>query len=399
MRRKTCIAVFLTIVLVLAGVLFPEHAVCDEEQTKARAQEEALTELTAVLHAKAAVLMDADTGRVLYEKNGESLLPMASTTKIMTCIVALENASQDDVFTASSYAASMPKVHMGVREGQRFYLRDLLRGLMLESYNDAAVIIAEGVAGSVEDFAQLMNEKAREIGAEHTHFVTPNGLDADGHQTTAEDLALIMAYCIRNEEFLEITRTSNYVFSDVDGRSTYSAVNLNAFLNSYEGALSGKTGFTGNAGYCYVGAAERDGRRFTIALLACGWPGNRTWKWADSKALFDYGFTYYEKVRPELPKISVPAARVKDGVLGTVPLTVDERAVPELLMSPLDFAEVSYSIDRFLSAPVRAGVCVGEVYVKLGNYQVCALPVLTDGADERQDYWYVFRQLMAFAGL
>lgn len=397
MRRKAVLAVLMTLVLVLAGILLPEQAVCDEEQ--AQAQNEALSQLGTVLHAKAAVLMDADTGRVLYEKNGESLLPMASTTKIMTCIIALENASQDDIFTVSSYAASMPKVHMGVREGQRFYLKDLLRGLMLESYNDAAVIIAEGVAGSVEDFAQLMNEKAREIGAEHTHFVTPNGLDADGHQTTAEDLALIMAYCIQNEDFLEITRTPSHAFSDVDGSSTYSAVNLNAFLNSYDGALSGKTGFTGNAGYCYVGAAERDGRRFTIALLACGWPGNKTWKWADARALFDYGFAYYEKKVPELPQINIPAARVKDGVTGIVALTFDASMVPEVLLSPMDILRISYSADRFLSAPVRKGMCVGEIYVTLGDYQICALPVLTDGTDERQDYWYVFRQLMTVVGL
>lgn len=397
MKRKAVFAILLMLVLVLAECLFPNQSYCDEEQ--AEAQSEALSQLGAALHAKAAVLMDADTGRVLYSKNGESLLPMASTTKIMTCIIALENASQDEIFTASSYAASMPKVHMGVREGQRFYLRDLLRGLMLESYNDAAVIIAEGIAGSVEDFAELMNEKAREIGAEHTHFVTPNGLDADGHQTTAEDLALIMAYCIQNEDFLEITRTSSHVFSDVDGKSSYNAVNLNAFLNSYEGALSGKTGFTGSAGYCYVGAAERDGKRFTIALLACGWPGNKTWKWADARALFDYGFTYYEKKIPELPKINIPAARVKNGVTGTVALTYDDSAVPQILLSPLDMIRVSYSIDRFLSAPVREGLCVGEIYVTLDDFRICMLPVLTDGADARQDYWFVFRQLMMGAGL
>ncbi len=397
MRRKAFLVALLTLALMLAGCLFPCRVVCDEEQTVE--QEEAAAELTAALHAKAAVLMDADTGRVLYAKNGESLLPMASTTKIMTCIIALEHASQDDIFTASAYAASMPKVHMGVREGQRFYLRDLLLGLMLESYNDAAVIIAEGVAGSVEDFAQLMNEKAREIGASHTHFVTPNGLDADGHQTTAEDLALIMAYCIQNEDFLEITRTSSHVFTDVDNKSTYNAANLNAFLNSYEGALSGKTGFTGNAGYCYVGAAERDGKRFTIALLACGWPSNRTWKWADARSLFDYGFTYYEKVNSEFPKIDIPAAQVKEGVVGTVPLTYDDSLIPDILMSSLDQPEVSYCIDRFLEAPVREGLQVGELYLTVGDYQVCTLPVLTAGADARQDYWYNLKRLMDVVGL
>jgi D-alanyl-D-alanine carboxypeptidase (penicillin-binding protein 5/6) len=370
-----------------------------ERAEEAAAQEEALSVLGTGLHAKAAVLMDADTGRVLYEKNGESLLPMASTTKIMTCIIALEYASQEDIFTASSYAASMPKVHMGVHEGQRFYLRDLLRAMMLESYNDAAVIIAEGVAGSVEEFAALMNQKAMEIGATHTHFVTPNGLDADGHQTTAADLALIMAYCIQNEDFLEITRTASHTFTDVEGKSTYSAANLNAFLNSYEGALSGKTGFTGNAGYCYVGAAERDGKRFTIALLACGWPSNRTWKWADARKLFDYGFTYYEKKVPTLADMDFPAARVKNGQNGIVPLTWEGNDLEEVLLSPLDALLMSYEVNRFLEAPVTAGEQVGTVYVRAGNKVLWSIPIVTASTDEKQDYRYMLRRLMGCVGI
>ena len=153
------------------------------------------------LYAQSAVLMDADSGRVLFEKNGGEQRPMASTTKILTCILVLENAGLTDIAEATAEAAAQPKVHLGVRSGEKYYVEDLLYSLMLESHNDAAVILAEHVGGSLEGFADRMNEKAEEIGCSHAHFVTPNGLDGeDGegeHSITAEDLAKIMRYCFR----------------------------------------------------------------------------------------------------------------------------------------------------------------------------------------------------------
>ena len=209
------------------------------------------------LYARGAVLMDADSGRVLYGKEEDVALPMASTTKIMTCILALEHGNQEDEVEISSLAASQPQVRLGVTKGDSFYLKDLLYSLMLESHNDAAVAIAEHVGGSVEGFAEMMNDKAEEIGCLDTHFITPNGLDAvemiDGreqrHSTTARDLALIMRYCImtspQKEAFLEITRTPAYGFANRQGSRSYNCVNHNAFLTMMDGALSGKTGFTG----------------------------------------------------------------------------------------------------------------------------------------------------------
>ena len=158
------------------------------------------------LYARSAVLMDADSGRILYEKEGQTPLPMASTTKIMTCILALENGAPEDEVEVSDYAASMPDVQLHIRKGEHYALRDLLHSLMLESHNDSAVAIAEHIGGSVEGFADMMNRKAKEIGCENTYFITPNGLDAekeietaDGgmqkvmHSTTAADLARIMS--------------------------------------------------------------------------------------------------------------------------------------------------------------------------------------------------------------
>ena len=243
---------------------------------------------------------------------------MASTTKIMTCILVLESGRQEETARTSAYAASMPEVHMGAKEGESYKVRDLLYGLMLESYNDAAVILAEHVGGSTQAFAEMMNEKAREIGCENTWFITPNGLDSQEetpegmriHSTTAEDLARILRYCIRDsanrEEFLEITRTPSYTFTDTAGTKMISCTNHNAFLSMMEGALTGKTGFTADAGYCYVGALEREGKTLIVALLGCGWPNNKNYKWADARKLMEYGLEYYtwqSFAQTEIPEI------------------------------------------------------------------------------------------------
>ena len=261
------------------------------------------------LYALSAVLMDGDSGRVLYEKEGETPRANASTTKVLTCILALENGKGDDYVQVSSNAAAQPDVRLGIQKGEQYYLEDLLYSLMLQSHNDAAVAIAEHIGGSVEGFAAMMNQKAKEIGCTDTHFVTPNGLDArdsgGSHHTTARDLALIMRYAIQNPMFLKITETRDYSFSDIEKNRTFSLHNANAFLDMREGILSGKTGYTGDAGYCYVCAEEKDGRTFIVALLGSGWPNHKTYKWKDTAALLNYGEENY-KYRswwkdPEIP--------------------------------------------------------------------------------------------------
>ena len=231
------------------------------------------------LYALSACLMDAESGRILFAKDAEEKRANASTTKIMTLIVTLENADLDDLVTVSQYAAKQPDVQLNINTDEQYLLGDLCYSLMLESHNDSAVAIAEHVGGSVEKFAEMMNEKAKEIGCKDTYFITPNGLDSEDengtHGTTAEDLAKILSYCImkspQKEEFLKITQTASYSFHNkiknsdgtiTDGSRSFSCSNHNAFLHMMEGAISGKTGFTGDAGYCYVGAVQRDGRTF-----------------------------------------------------------------------------------------------------------------------------------------
>ncbi len=375
------------------------------------------------LYAQSAVLMDADSGRILFEKNGQEERPMASTTKIMTCILALENGNLDETVTASAYAASQPEVHLGVREGEQFRLRDLLYSLMLESHNDAAVAIAEHIGTSVEGFADMMNEKARQIGCGQTHFVTPNGLDATddegAHHTTAEDLARIMKYCImdspQKRAFLEITQTENYQFMNVDGSRSFSCVNHNAFLKMMEGALSGKTGFTGEAGYCYVGALKRDDRTFIVSLLACGWPNNRGYKWSDTSKLMNYGIDsfHYQDVYQETDTGSIPViGGVPDGNRlngsSTVRTYVDterenveqdereeasEAVGRKILLRDDDAFTVKVEKEESLDAPVSKGMTAGTVSYMLGDEVLFTENIVTEEAVDVRDFRWCMEKM------
>ena len=250
---------------------------------------------------------------------------MASTTKIMTCILALENGDLSDTVTVSvRMQPSQPQVKLGMkRRAEYSILKDLLYSLMLESHNDSAVAIAEHIARQCGRFCRTYEPEGRRAsGCLHTYFITPNGLDAQDengtHHTTAEDLARIMKYCImdseESSEFLEITRTPEYSFTDSGKGRSFQCTNHNAFLNMMEGALSGKTGFTADAGYCYVGALRKDDRTFIVALLACGWPNAKGYKWADTRKLMTYGLENYFYRDSGDPKQTTRQISVKNAV-------------------------------------------------------------------------------------
>ena len=321
------------------------------------------------LYAQSAVLMDADSGRILFAKSGQKERPMASTTKIMTCILTLENGNLSDTVAVSKNAAGQPEVKLGMKEGESYVLKDLLYSLMLESHNDSAVAIAEHIGGSVEGFAGLMNEKAEELGCFHTYFITPNGLDARDekgiHHTTAEDLARIMKYCImdseKSSEFLEITRTADYSFTDGSKSRSFQCTNHNAFLNMMEGALSGKTGFTADAGYCYVGALRQDDRTFIVALLACGWPNAKSYKWTDTRKLMTYGLENYfyktDDAGRKTRQISVENAAA-DGFPGDLTETVTllpDGQPPSVLQKEGEEITEEWEIPESVEAPIEKG--------------------------------------------
>ena len=360
------------------------------------------------LYALSAVLMDADSGRILYEKEGEMPRPNASTTKVLTCILALENGDGDDYVQVSANAASQPQVKLGLQKGEQYYLEDLLYSLLLQSHNDSAVAIAEHIGGSVEGFSDMMNAKAREIGCMDTHFITPNGLDAedsDGtHHTTASDLALIMRYAIKNKVFLKIAQTKEYSFSDLSKKQTFSVHNTNALFSMTDGVLAGKTGFTGDAGYCYVCAVQKDDRIFIIALLAAGWPEHKTYKWHDTLKLLDYGKNnfYYRSFWQEPDLSYIP---VKDGIperdshtddflpdgsiyIGGQVKATEEEKQQKILLKNDDRLQYQVRLKDELQAPVRKGEQIGRVVYMLNGQKIASFPILAVQNVDRITFLY-----------
>ena len=238
-------------------------------------------------NSKAACVIELQTGEIVYEKNSVERLPMASTTKIMTCITALESCSIDDIATVSWAAAATEGSSAYIEPGYEISICDLLYGLMLNSGNDAAVAIAEHISGSVDGFVKLMNAKAEEIGVGNTHFTNPNGLHDDEHYTTAYDLAMITRYAMKNQTFREIVSTTNFSARIVNTDGTLTFQNHNKLLGTYDGCVGVKTGFTKAAGRCLVSAAERDGLTFVAVTL------NDGDDWQDHKEMLDDAFSRY----------------------------------------------------------------------------------------------------------
>ncbi len=240
----------------------------------------------------------------------------------------------------------------------------------------------------------MMNAKARDIGCYNTYYITPNGLDATDeggtHSTTAADLARTMRYCItqspKREEFLTITRASSYSFGDTEGLRSFTVGNKNAFLTMMEGALSGKTGFTNNAGYCYVGALKREDRTFIVALLACGWPNNRSYKWSDTRRLMSYGLEHYEYQdiweEPSLGVLPVRGGIPQSGNLEDVACTHMELAAgaeaqhKKMLLSEGEQITVEANLPDELAAPVEPGTIVGSVRYYLNGDIVQIYPII-----------------------
>ncbi len=326
------------------------------------------------LHALSALLMDAESGRVLYEKNGYEKLPMASTTKIMTCIIALENSDMNEIVTISQYASTMPDVQLNVIKNEQYKMIDLLHSLMLESHNDVAVAIAEHIGGSVEGFASLMNQKAKDLGAFDTNFVTPNGLDSQEHYTTAADLAKITAYAIKNEEFIKITNESSYSFSEINGKRTHYVNNKNSFLNQMEGAIGVKTGFTGKAGYCFVGAVDHEGKKLITVVLGSGWPPYKTYKWNDTKFLMYYGLNNYYNRTIYANEMDIKKIHVEDGIYDfTNTYSVGDLS---MLVREDEKIEYFYSIPESIVAPVEKDSIVGFVEISISGSPYIKYPIM-----------------------
>lgn len=324
------------------------------------------------VNALSAVLIDGDTGRILWGKNEDAPMAMASTTKIMTAIVTLENADISRKTTISKNATLAPPVKMYLQQGEELTLEQLLYALLMQSSNDAAVAIAEDVGGNVENFCKMMNKKAKELGCIDTEFVTPNGLDKGNHHSTAYDMALIGAYAIKNSEFIKISNTKNISFSS--NKKSYSIVNKNQLLNSYNGAIGIKTGFTGKAGHCFVGAAKRGNVTLVSVVLASGWgTAGKAKKWSDTVKILNYGFDNYKKysIIGDNIDVCVDKAKVNKTVLkykNSVELLLNENEKNEIMFKN--------NVPPIIEAPIykNSKIGIGEVYI--GNYKAAEIDII-----------------------
>lgn len=312
--------------------------------------------------AASAILMDADSGRVLYERNADRKMLIASITKILTALVAIEEGDLHDSVKVSREAAYTEGSAMYLTEGETLTLETLLYGVLLCSGNDAAVAVAQHVGGSVKGFVALMNEKARELGMEHSSFANPNGLDDEQHYSTARDMAKLARAALENETLMRIASTRSVT---IGGRTM---TNHNKLLHYVDGCLGLKTGYTKAAGRTLVSCAEKNGQRLIAVTLQ---DGN---DWADHQALYEYGFSAYPARTCAVRGQALTQASVSGGVSPTVPLIAGAgfcypAAETERLTTRI-------CLDEPLRAPVSAGKTVGAAVFCLNGTEIGRVPLV-----------------------
>ena len=310
----------------------------------------ATTPTVPTVSAKSAILMEADSGEIVYEKAADLRLPMASTTKMMTALTALSLAAPDTPIEADARAVGTEGSSIYLVEGETLALEALLYALLLESANDAAAAIAFGLCGSIEAFAEQMNTLALELGLTNTHFANPHGLDDEEHYSTARELAIIARAVLKNDLLATIVSTRKSVIPHGDGTGKRLLINHNKLLRTYEGCIGVKTGFTKRSGRCLVSAAERDGVRLIAVTL------NAPDDWNDHTAMLNYGFTQYRSVSLctegsfdfTLPLVGGTADSVRVCNVDALRITMPVGQAP---------VEATVEIARFVYAPV----CTGDV--------------------------------------
>ncbi len=340
--------------------------------------------------ASAAVLIDAESGDVLYAKHTDKRLPMASTTKIMTALVALEAADISQTVIVSEKAVGVEGSSVYLTAGERLTLKELLYALLLESANDAAVAIAIAVAGDTDRFVALMNAKADELGLKNTHFDNPHGLDGKTHYTTAYDLAIITANALKNPHFSEIVATRKYTISMNGNEGVRFLVNHNRMLRSYDGAIGVKTGFTKKSGRCLVSAAMRDG--LTLIAVTINAPDD----WNDHRLMLDAGFNAVKRITlAETGDYHFPVSVVG----GTVSEVLCTNGTKLTSLLPASHGPISCKLEapRFIYAPAKAGDKVGMLTYTCDGEIICSSPlILTEDINQKpikKTFWDWLRSL------
>lgn len=321
------------------------------------------------ISAKSAVLIEAESGTVLFEKNSGTFMPMASTTKIMSALLTLESGSLDENFVVDSEAIKVEGSSMGLTEGDTVTRRTLCYGMLLPSGNDAANASAVSVSGSVESFVKLMNERAAEIGMKSTRFVTPSGLDGEGHGSTAYDMAILTAEALRNEDFALICSTASARLSYGNPPYERWLSNTNKLLKMYDGCIGVKTGFTDEAGRCLVSAAKRNG--VTLICVTLNAPDD----WNDHIKMFNYGFASVKLANLPVPE-EMSVAVAGDGDSSSIPLIAAE--MPQAAVAPADISRIEHRIfiPPFVYAPVAAGDRVGHIEYRLDGRLIESISLL-----------------------
>lgn len=352
-----------------------------------------------IINSRVGVIYDRKSGKVMWGKNYNKRVAMASTTKIMTCIIVLENSNLNDEVTISSKAAGTGGSRLGLKKDDKITIYDLLYGLMLRSGNDAAVALAEHVGGDKEGFAKIMNSKAKELGLKDTHFVTPHGLDDPEHYTTAYELAKITDYALKNEKFAKIVSTKNYTIS-INGYSK-ELVNTNELLGYLQGVNGVKTGFTNNAGRCLVTSVNRDEFEIITVVLGADTKKIRT---ADSVKLIEYTYKNYRHINVEnivkekfdaWKNINEKRIVVEKGKYIDVKLELGEiknKVIP-IKNNDVDNVNIEINCLYYLVAPVEKRNTVGNLKVILNGEVIEVIDILNKEEIEkknRKDYFFEF---------
>lgn len=329
------------------------------------------------VNAKGAVLVEAQSGRVLFGKNERERLPMASTTKIMSALLTLEQKNLDEYFTVDSDAIQVEGSSMGLSKGDSVTLRILAAGMLLSSGNDAANAAAVHIAGSQQAFAEMMNKRAEELGMKDTSFVTPSGLDHEGHYSTAYDMAILAQAALKNEAFSEICSQYRMTLEYGDPPYRRWLKNHNRLLNDYKGAIGVKTGFTKKAGRCLVSSAQRDGVTLITVTLAC--PDD----WRVHTKLLDYGFEQLKStdLSALLPPLGIA---VGGGVKSHVNLEPQSSLTAALVDGEQDHVKAKILLNPFVLAPVKKGTSAGEVIFTLDGKPLRSIPLcITEDIEAR----------------
>ena len=351
-------------------------------------------ELTLTSHA--ALLMEKSTGEILYAQNEHDALPPASVTKIMTVLLTMEaidsgRIALDDMVTVSAYAAGMGGSQVFLAEGEQMSVDDLLKAVCVSSGNDAAVALAEHVAGVTELFVEQMNNRARELGMKDTHFVNCTGLTAEGHVTSAHDIALMS-----RELLLHHPEVRNYttIWMDTLRSGTFGLSNTNKLIRFYEGATGLKTGFTQEAGYCISATAERDGMELIAVIMKGTTSDSRN---TDAKTLLNYGFSTYTlaDIQPEEP---LPGLPVTLGTADTVALTLPEEGRTLLLeKSRSGGLTQTVELPETVAAPIQAGQQVGTLTVRQDDTALLTVPIVAAETVEKLSWSQMTRHMLQMA--